>query len=91
MVDLQRVLEKDTTAKVLGTASAIMAALAARSALTAGWSAVSDRDPPLNLQNEDTGWSEALLFSMASGALAGLARVLARTAATRGLEAIARR
>ena len=91
MVHLQRVLEKDTTSKVLGTASAIMAALAARSALTAGWSAMSDRDPPLNLDDEDVGWSEALLFSVASGALAGVARVLARSAATRGVRALARR
>ena len=91
MATLQRVLEKDVTSKVLGTASAIMAALAARSALTAGWSAVSDRNPPLNLDDEDVGWSEALLFSVASGALAGVARVLARSAATRGLRALIRR
>ena len=90
MPHLQRTLEHETIWKLLGTASAVMAALAARSALTAGWSAVTHRDPPLNLLNEDVGWREAVGFSLAAGALAGLARLLGRTAAARGREALAR-
>ncbi len=63
--------------KVLGGASAILAGIAARKLLVKGWSASTGNDPPANPAAPGTRWREAIPFALASGALMGLARMLA--------------
>ncbi|MBW3543592.1 MAG: DUF4235 domain-containing protein [Planctomycetes bacterium] len=73
--------------KALGTGAAVMAGVGARSALKAGWTAVTDDDPPLNPADSDTAWSQALMWTVAAGVTVGLARLLARRGAAEGWRA----
>jgi hypothetical protein len=56
-------------------------ALAARLANTAagvGYSALTHDDPPKNPANPQVAWKDAIVWTLASGALAGLAQLVAR-------------
>lgn len=63
--------------RIFGTASAVMAGIAARKVLVKGWQLTVRDDPPANPQAPDTSWPEAIGWAIASGALMGLARMLA--------------
>jgi hypothetical protein len=63
--------------KILGGASAVLAGIAARKVLTKGWTAATGDAPPANPAAPGTQWKEAVPFALASGALMGLARMLA--------------
>lgn len=62
--------------------SAVLAAVMVRGAIKGGWRIARDESPPLNPLREDSSWSEALLFSLATGLTVGLARMGARAIAT---------
>jgi hypothetical protein len=63
--------------KIFGTASAVTAGIAARKVLVKGWKVTTRNDPPANPQAPGTSWPEAVGWAVASGALMGLARMLA--------------
>ncbi|HEU4912527.1 MAG TPA: DUF4235 domain-containing protein [Actinomycetes bacterium] len=63
--------------KILGGLSAVLAGIAARKAATKGWTAATGNPPPANPAAPGTQWREAIPFALASGALLGLARMLA--------------
>jgi hypothetical protein len=63
--------------RLLGGVSALVAGLAARKALAAGWQKAAGHDPPANPATPETSWGEAVAFALASGAAMGLARMLA--------------
>ena len=63
--------------KLFGTLSAILAGIAARKALVTVWTKGTGRTPPANPAAPGTSWPEALGFALASGAVMGLARMLA--------------
>ena len=63
--------------RLLGGLSAVLAGIAARKALTKGWSATTGNAPPANPAAPGTRWREAIPFAIASGAAMGLARMLA--------------
>jgi uncharacterized protein DUF4235 len=65
------------TWKVLGLGSAIGAAVVAKKVLNTGWEKVTGDAPPANPESPDTTWQEALLFAVVSGAVVGVARMLA--------------
>jgi hypothetical protein len=62
---------------VFGGLSAVLAGMVARKALARGWRLVTGDDPPANPAAPGTRWGEAIPFAVASGALVGLARMLA--------------
>jgi hypothetical protein len=62
---------------VFGGLSAIVAGIAARKVLVKAWRLATGDDPPANPAAPGTRWSEAIPFALASGALVGLARMLA--------------
>ena len=69
--------------KVLGTSAAVGAATLARKLVTSGWTAATGKEPPANPEDPDVSWPEAVGWAVASGALIGVARLLAtRKAAT---------
>ncbi len=69
--------------KVLGTGAAIGAAAVARILVTSGWTAATGKEPPANPEDPEVSWPEAVAWAVASGALIGVARLLAtRKAAT---------
>ena len=63
--------------KALGLLSAVFAGIAARKVLSAVWEKSTGTQPPTNPESPDTTWSEALAWSIASGAAIGVARMLA--------------
>jgi len=63
--------------KVLGTSAAIGAAAVARKLVTSGWTAATGKEPPSNPEDPEVSWPEAVGWAVASGALIGVARLLA--------------
>lgn len=65
------------TWKVLGTGGAVLSGIAAKKVLNTGWKAATGNPPPVNPEHPDTHWGEALAWAVVSGALIGVARMLA--------------
>jgi hypothetical protein len=63
--------------KVLGTGGAIVASVVARKLVTSGWTAATGKEPPANPEDPEVSWPEAVGWAVASGAVIGLARLLA--------------
>jgi len=63
--------------KILGTGGAIAAAVVARKLLTSGWTATTGKEPPANPEDPEVSWPEAVGWAVASGAVVGVARLLA--------------
>lgn len=63
--------------KVLGTSAAVGAAAVARRLVTSGWTAATGKEPPTNPEDPEVSWPEAFGWAVASGALIGVARLLA--------------
>jgi hypothetical protein len=63
--------------RIVGRICAVLAGIAARKALMAGWRRASGHNPPANPAVPGTSWPEAIAFAVASGAAIGLARMLA--------------
>lgn len=63
--------------KLMGTGSAILTGIAARKVATAAWTKGTGHAPPQNPESPDTTWQEALVWAVVSGAIVGVARMLA--------------
>jgi hypothetical protein len=63
--------------RLLGGLSAILAGIAARKVMVKGWAVATGNNPPANPAAPGTSWREAVPFALASGAVIGLARMLA--------------
>ena len=75
-------LNQDQKWAIVSLGSAVLAAVVVRRAIRMGWKATQDEDPPLNPLRQDSDWTDAVLFSLASGLTVGLARLAARAAAS---------
>ncbi len=69
---------------LIAAAAAVVAGLAARKALDAGWRASRKAPPPENPAMPDTTWTEALAWTAATSLVVGLARLLAQRGAAVG-------
>jgi len=69
--------------KALATLVSIGAAVAARNATSALWRKRTGHEPPINPADPDTDWGEAIAWTLATGALVGVARLVARRGAAR--------
>lgn len=63
--------------RLFGGLSAVLAGVAARKLMVTGWRATTGANPPANPAAPSTQWREAVPFAIASGAVMGLARMLA--------------
>ena len=63
--------------RVLGTGSAVLAGALAQKGLTAAWKLATGDDPPTVPEDPDTDWTEAIVWAVLSGAVLGVARLLA--------------
>jgi hypothetical protein len=61
--------------KVVGLASAAAAGIAARKVITSTWRLTTGDDPPVNPEDPETAWREAVAWAVFSGATVGLARM----------------
>jgi hypothetical protein len=77
MIELSR--EQKWNAISLG--AAVVAAVVVRRGIRAAWKMARDDSPPLNPLREDSTWTDAILFSLATGMAVGLARLGARALA----------
>ncbi|MEO7745786.1 MAG: DUF4235 domain-containing protein [Actinomycetota bacterium] len=66
-----------TTFKLLGTGGAVLSGIAAKKVIVTGWKVVTGHAPPANPEHPDTTWAEAVAFAVVSGAIVGVARMLA--------------
>ena len=62
----------------LGIALPALAARLARSAAGAGYSAITHEDPPKNPAHPRVEWKEAIIWTVFSGAVGGLAQLAAQ-------------
>ena len=62
---------------LFGGLSAIVAGMVARKVVVKFWKLATRNDPPANPAHPGTQWRESIPFALASGALVGLARMLA--------------
>jgi hypothetical protein len=70
--------EGDSTIfKIAATGSAIGAAMLGRKAATVVWKVATGNEPPVNPEDPEVTWKEAVAWALASGAVIGLARLLA--------------
>ena len=63
--------------KVLRTSAAIGATVVAKKLVTAGWIAATGKEPPANPEDPSVSWPNAIGWAVASGAVIGVARLLA--------------
>ncbi len=63
--------------RVIGLGAAIGAGVAARKVATTGWKLATGDDPPVNPEAPETSVGEAVAWALASGAVVGVARLLA--------------
>ena len=63
--------------KVIGTSAAIGAAMVAKKLVASGWTAATGKEPPVNPEDPEVSWQEAIGWAVASGAIVGVARLLA--------------
>jgi hypothetical protein len=63
--------------RIIGTGSAVLAAAAAQKGLSAAWKVATGDDPPTIPEDPDTTWTEAIAWAVLSGAVLGLARLIA--------------
>jgi hypothetical protein len=69
--------------RLLGGVSAILAGVVARKAMVKGWRAATGDNPPANPAQPGTQWRQAVAYAVISGAVMGLARMLATRRAAR--------
>lgn len=67
----------DTMWNIVGSGAAVLAAIAARKALTSGWEAATGTEPPDNPADPAVEWKQAIAWGMLTGAVVGVARMLA--------------
>jgi hypothetical protein len=63
--------------RILGTGSAVLAASAAEHGVRAAWRTATGSEPPALPEDPDTRWGEAVTWALLSGAVIGLARLMA--------------
>jgi hypothetical protein len=77
-----------TAWKVLGTGLAILTGIVVRKVLVAVWRRATRHEPPTNPAAGDTGWGEAVVWALASGAAIGVGRLVGTRGATAGWQRV---
>jgi hypothetical protein len=64
--------------KIMALVASLVGAMIARKTLTFGWKVVSGKEPPANPEHPEVTWAEAASWAIVSGAVVGLARMIAQ-------------
>lgn len=70
----------------VGAGAAALGGVAVRQALTQAWKLAKDEDPPLDPSSWDVEWKDAIAWTIATGVVVGLGRLIARRGAAAGWE-----
>lgn len=79
-----RYVDDERMWQVLAVGTAALAGIAARQALQQGWRITRGEDPPKNPAARSVGWGDALLWTVGTGVVVGLSRLLAERGAAAG-------
>jgi hypothetical protein len=83
-------LNENTVWTLAATGAGLLGAVAARRILQTTWKAFTHTDPPENPADPSVTWGRAILWTALTGAVIGVARMVALRAATNGFERVAR-
>lgn len=75
---------KKMTYNLVAAGVAMLAAKVVQSGIEKGWEAVQKDEPPENPDDPETSWKEALIWSVATGVLIGLTKLLAKRGTAAG-------
>jgi Protein of unknown function (DUF4235) len=76
--------------KAMASLAAVVAAMLARKSLAVAWKTATGKAPPANPEHPGVGWTEAVSWAVVSGAVVGLARLLAQKKVAARYDAAAR-
>ena len=79
-------LRNDRTWELIAASAAAVGGAIVWQGLQRGWRLAMHDDPPLDPTARDVSWRDAILWTVASGALMGLGRLIARGGAAAGWE-----
>lgn len=77
-------IDDDHAWQIVAMVSAAAAGIAARNLLKGSWQVLKDDEPPVNPAARSVDWGDALAWTVASGLLAGIGRLLAQRGAAAG-------
>ena len=67
-----------TAYKILALLASLLGAMVARKTVRFAWKAASGKEPPANPEHPEVTWPEAVGWAVVSGAVVGLARLVAQ-------------
>lgn len=77
-------MDEERTWEVVAIGSAALAGIAARSLMQQGWKVFRGGEPPENPAARSVDWSEALAWTVGTGVVVGVMRMLAERGAASG-------
>lgn len=77
-------MDEETAWQVVAVGSAALAGIGARSLMNGGWKLVRGNEPPENPAARSVDWGEAIAWTVATGVVVGMMRLLAERGAASG-------
>lgn len=77
-------MDEETTWQVVAVGSAALAGIGARALMNNGWKLVRGDEPPQNPAARSVDWSEAVAWTVVTGVVVGLMRLVAERGAATG-------
>lgn len=84
MAFIEDMFDDEKAWNVVALVSAALAGIAVRNLLESGWEMVKHDEPPQNPAARSVGWSDALAWTVASGVMVAVGRLLAQRGAAAG-------
>lgn len=69
----------------------ILGAMASRKLIKKVWTSATEKDPPTNPAADDVSWRDAVIWTICTGALVGLVKLVVRRNAHVGTERLVRK
>lgn len=79
-------IDRDTAWAAFAAGAAALGGVVVRQGLHSAWKLAMHDDPPLDPTSRDVSWRDAILWTVASGVVIGLGRLIARRGAAAGWE-----
>lgn len=77
-------MDEETTWQVVAVGSAALAGIGARQLMNSGWKLVRRDEPPENPAARSVDWSDAIAWTVVTGVVVGLMRLVAERGAASG-------
>ena len=77
-------MDDERTWQIVAVGSAALAGIAARNIMQTGWKLARHEDPPDNPAARSVSWTDAILWTVGTGMVVGLTRMLAERGAAAG-------